>query len=105
MSIWIVIFFAWQSFGHIGKNHPGAQSQFWEKACDEQLRNGCRNLHELLDKECNNGVALACARLGSLNRLGKGVMRDDYKAYDYVKRACDLDMKEACIHLHEYRPD
>jgi hypothetical protein len=104
MAIWIAIFFAWQASGHLGKSHPGAQSQFWEEACDKDLRNGCRNLHDLLGKECDNNVALACARLGSLHRLGKGVNRDDFKAYDYVKLACDLDLNEACIHLHEYQP-
>jgi hypothetical protein len=105
MAIWIVIFIGWQSFGHIGNDHPGRQSQFWEQACDKDLRNGCRNLHELLGKECDNNVALACARLGSLHRLGKGTDRSDIKAYEYVKRACELDMREACIHLHEYLPE
>jgi hypothetical protein len=105
MAIWIVIFIGWQAFGHIGKSHPGAQSQFWEEACDKDLRNGCRNLHELLDKECDNGVALACARLGSLHRFGKGVERNDQKAYDFVKRSCELGFNEACIHLDEYKPE
>jgi hypothetical protein len=104
MIIWIIIFITWQISGHVGKSHPGAQSQFWEEACDNNLRNGCRNLHELLDKECNNDVALACARLGSLNRFAKGVERNDVKAYDYVERACELGLNEACIHLHEYKP-
>jgi hypothetical protein len=104
MTIWIAIFIGWQFSGHMGKSHPGAQSQYWEEACDNNLRNGCRNLHELLGNECDNNVALACARLGSLNRLGKGVIRDDVKAYDFVNRACKLGLQEACIHLHEYRP-
>jgi hypothetical protein len=104
MAIWIAIFFSWQAVGHLGNEHPGRQSQFWEQACNKDLRNGCRNLHELIGKECNNNVALACARLGSLHRLGKGIDRDDIKAYNYVKRACDLGLQEACIHLHEYKP-
>ena len=104
MAIWIIIFFSWQASGHMGKGHPGKQSEFWEQACDNDLRNGCKNLHDLLGKECDKGVAIACARLGTLNRIGKGVMRDDYKAYDFVKRACDLGLQEACIHLYEYEP-
>jgi hypothetical protein len=105
MAIWIALFFSWQTFGHLGKNHPGTQSQYWEEACDDDLRNACRNLHDLLGNECNNNVALACARLGSLHRFAKGVERNDVKAYQYVKRACDIGLQEACIHLHEYRPD
>ena len=104
MAIWIIIFFGWQAFGHLGKDHPGKQSQFWEQACDKNLRNGCKNLHDLLGKECDKGVAIACARLGTLHRIGKGVSRNDYKAYDFVKRACDLELPEACNHLHEYEP-
>lgn len=105
MAIWILIFFSWQAFGHLGKDHPGRQSQFWEQACNKDLRNGCRNLHDLLGTECDKGVAIACARLGTLNRLGKGVKRDDVKAYEFVKRACDLGLNEACVHLYEYRPE
>ncbi len=104
MLIWIIIFSSWQVFGHLGKSHPGAHSQFWEEACDNNLRNACRNLHDLLGNECDNNVALACARLGSLNRIGKGVVRDDVKAYYFVNRACELELEEACIHLHEFKP-
>ena len=42
MLIWIVIFVGWYSSGRVGVDHPGRQSDFWETACDQELRNGCK---------------------------------------------------------------
>jgi TPR repeat protein len=34
-------------------------------------------------------------------RIGDGVSRDDAKALEYLKRACDLGMAQACRWLKE----
>ncbi len=104
MAVWIAIFVAWSQSGHLGKSHPGRESVFWEQACEKDRRKACKTLHDLLETECENGNAPACARLGSLLRLGKGVPRDDYRAYEYVIRACELGFDEACKHMRGYRP-
>jgi len=104
MGLWIVIFTVWYLSGHVGSSHPGRQSSFWEDACDRNLRGGCQNLHGLLANECDRENALACAKLGSAYRYGRGIDRDDHKAYELVSHACELGLHEACIHLDEYRP-
>jgi len=105
MTIWFCIFFIWSQSGQLGKTHPGRESVYWEQACEKERRKACKVMHQLLEQECRNGSAVACARLGSLIRFGKGVSRDDHKAYEYVNQACKLGFKEACLHLHEYRPE
>ena len=104
MGLWIIIFTAWYLSGHAGNSHPGRQSSFWEEACEKDLRGGCENLHELLSVECDRENALACAKLGSNYRYARGVERDDHRAYELVKHACNLGLNEACVHLDEYRP-
>ncbi len=105
MVLWITIFTGWYLSGHVGSSHPGRQSDFWEQACANDLRGGCHNLHELLYIECDKNNALACAKLGTIYRYARGVERDDYKAYELVKHACELGLQEACEHLEEYRPE
>lgn len=105
MSIWICIYIVWSQSGQLGNSHPGRQSKFWEQACEQERRKACLSLHHLLERECNIGNALACARLGSLIRFGKGVERDDHKAYKFVSKSCDLGFDQACKHLHEYIPE
>ncbi len=105
MAIWIVIFVSWYGSGRIGDAHPGRQSNFWETACDQELRNGCKNLFNLISIECEKDNALACAKLGSMYRRGRGVERDDQRAYDLVDQACTMGFQEACDFLHEYIPE
>ena len=90
MTIWIVIFVSWYSSGRIGADHPGRQSNFWETACDQELRNGCKNLFNLISIECEKDNALACAKLGSMYRRARGVDRDDQRAYELVDQACTM---------------
>ncbi len=105
MAIWIIIFVSWYSSGRIGQEHPGRQSNFWETACDQELRNGCKNLFNLISIECEKGNPLACAKLGSMYRRGRGVERDDQRAYELVDQACTMGFEEACDFLHEYIPE
>jgi len=105
IALWITVFISWYMSGHIGQTHPGRQSTFWEQACDQEQRRGCQNLYDLISTECDKDNALACAKLGSMYRRGRGIERDDNKAFELVSHACDLGFNEACDHLYEYRPD
>lgn len=104
MALWITLFIGWNLSGHVGNTHPGRQSDFWQHACENNLRGGCTNLHDLLYIECEKDNAKACANLGTVYRYGRGVKRDDYKAYQLVLHACELGYQEACDHADEYRP-
>ena len=64
-----------------------------------------KNLFNLISIECEKGNPLACAKLGSMYRRGRGVERDDQHAYELVDQACTMGFQEACDHLHEYLPE
>ena len=104
MSVWILIFIAWYSSGHVGRSHPGAQSQFWAQVCSQDLRKACKTQHNLTLAECDNGNAYACAKLGDFYKYGTGVSKDELKAYEYVGRACQMGLEKACELRHEYIP-
>ena len=104
MSVWIVIFIAWYSSGHVGRSHPGSQSQFWAQACSQDLRKACNTQHDLTLAECDKGNAYACAKLGDIYKYGTGVTKDEPKAYEYVGRACKMGLEKACELHHEYIP-
>ena len=104
MSVWILIFIAWYSSGHVGRSHPGAQSQFWAQACSQDLRKACKTQLDLTLAECDKGNAYACAKLGDFYKYGTGVSKDELKAYEYVGRACQMGLEKACELRHEYIP-
>ena len=104
MSVWILIFISWYSSGHVGRSHPGAQSQFWAQACDQDLRKACKTQHDLTFAECDKGNAYACAKLGDIYKLGTGVTKDEPTAYEYVGKACKMGLEKACELQHEYVP-
>ncbi len=104
MGIWILIFIAWYSSGHVGRSHPGSQSQFWTQACSQDLRKACNTQHDLTLAECEKGNAYACAKLGDIYKFGTGVAKDELKAYEYVGRACQMGLEKACELQHEYIP-
>ncbi len=104
MTIWIIIFICWYGSGRVGVNHPGKQSDFWEQACDQKLRNGCKNLFTLISIECEKGNPLACAKQGSMYHRGRGAERDQQHGYLLIEQACAMGLQEACDHLDEYIP-
>jgi len=104
MSVWLLIFIAWYSSGHVGRSHPGAQSQFWSQACSQDLRKACMTQHDLTLAECEKDNAYACAKLGDIYKFGTGVSKDELKAYEYVGRACKMGLEKACELHHEYVP-
>jgi TPR repeat protein len=41
-------------------------------------------------------LATSCSNVGFKYHIAEGVSRDEQKAFDYLKRACDLDYSQAC---------
>ena len=104
MSVWLLIFIGWYSSGHVGRSHPGSQSQFWTQACSQDLRKACKTQHDLTLAECDKGNAYACAKLGDIYKFATGVTKDELKAYEYIGRACKMGLEKACELHHEYIP-
>jgi len=51
----------------------------------------------ILEDACNRGSADACARLGRLYGKGRGVERDDSKAYQLQEKACNDGSDYGCF--------
>jgi hypothetical protein len=93
MSVWAVAFAGMSATGHLGDDHPGQWTPFWEQACAANSRDACQNLFFLQDGLCEDGSAYACNETGVLlaerydNRVRAG------QAFD---RACALQSAPGC---------
>ena len=59
-------FGAMSASGHLGDEHPGQWTPFWEQACAADKRDACLNLYFLHDGYCADGSAWACNEVGIL---------------------------------------
>jgi hypothetical protein len=63
-SIWIVVFTAMSFAQGVGDHHPGHRLPFWQHACEQNLRNGCRTLAGIESTLCSRGSGWACNERG-----------------------------------------
>ena len=65
-SMWVVVFTAMSFAQGVGDHHPGHRLPFWQEACDNALRNGCRTLANIESTMCSRGSGWACNEHGLL---------------------------------------
>jgi hypothetical protein len=65
-SAWVVVFGAMSLAQGVGDHHPGHNVRFWEAACEQNLRNGCRTLASIESTLCSRGSGWACNEHGLL---------------------------------------
>ena len=53
MGVWGTAFFAMSASGHLGDEHPGQWTPYWEQACAADKRDACLNLYFLHDGYCD----------------------------------------------------
>ena len=63
-SAWVVVFGAMSFAQGVGDHHPGHRLPFWQHACDQNLRNGCRTLAAIESTMCSWGSGWACNEHG-----------------------------------------
>jgi hypothetical protein len=66
MGVYASAFAAMSATGHLGDDHPGQWTPFWEQACAADRREACLNLYFLQDGYCADGSAWACNETGIL---------------------------------------
>ena len=60
--------------------------------------------HEILRNNCKRNVGTACFHLGVLLKMGdKGVGKDPEGASEALKKACDLEYREACAYYKKHQ--
>ncbi len=70
MSLWIAFFGGMFSMGQLGITHEGHYIPFWQNACEQDLRHGCRTLAAIQTAQCGAGSGWACNELGILDLSG-----------------------------------
>ena len=102
MAIWIVLFATMMGTGFLGRHHPGADPEFWRRACLEGRPNSCKTWVRSLNVSCRNDSAAACFALGQALDEGRAVPRDQREAIKSFGRACDLGLSDGCASLVEF---
>jgi hypothetical protein len=93
MGAWASVFVAMSASGHLGDEHPGQWTTFWEQACVADRRDACLNLYFLQDTNCEQGSAWACNEIGIL--LAERYDNRNVAAAAF-SRACTLQFAAAC---------
>ncbi len=95
MGLWIAFFVGIFSMGVLGTTHEGHYVPFWQDACEQDLRNGCRTLARIENTVCTGGSGWACNELGIL-RLGGALGVDRGGALQSFARSCILNYETGC---------
>jgi hypothetical protein len=93
MGVWAAGFTAMSASGHLGDDHPGQWTPFWEQACTADRRNACLNLYLLQEGDCTDGSPWACNEMGILlvERYDNPV-----RAAEAFERACLVQFAAGC---------
>ena len=74
VGVWTMVFVGMSAAGGVGDTHRGQWVTFWERACAEDLPNGCRQFGLLVSTYCDRGSGWACNRVrraGAAGRSGR----------------------------------
>lgn len=93
-SIWLLLFTAMSVAQGLGDHHPGHYLPFWQQACRDGRRNGCRTLGDVERQYCGAGSGWACNEVGLLAAEGRVV--SDAGTAGAFERACRLGFAAGC---------
>ena len=105
MAIWIIVFSGMLASHFVGKGHDGANTAFWESACENGRRNGCDNLLKLHTDNCADGSASACLEASHLLGRAVTVPNDPSQRGSMLARACDLGSRTGCNQFSSFVAD
>ena len=93
-SLWVVVFTAMSVAQGVGDHHPGHRLPFWQRACEQNLRNGCRTLAAIESTLCSRGSGWACNEHGvTLFEQRKDAAQ---MAPTEFQRACSTGLAAGC---------
>ena len=96
MGVWVCLFVVMTSTGFLGNNNPGADPEFWRKACVEGQGKACQSWVRTMGILCSHGSGSACLTLGSALNEGRMVPRDAGAAGKNFAHSCELGLPNGC---------
>jgi hypothetical protein len=93
MGVWAAAFGAMSATGHLGDEHPGQWTPFWEQACAADSPEACLNLYFIQEGYCEDGSAWACNEIGIMLAERYANPARAAAAFD---RACTLQFAAGC---------
>jgi TPR repeat protein len=102
MTVWGMFFVMMLTTGFLSKSHPGSDPSFWRSACEAGRASSCQTWVRVLSGVCNRDSAAACDELGQAFQEGRLVPRAPREAGVSLGRACDLGLRDGCIHLQTF---
>ena len=96
MGAWVALFVVMSSTGFLGRSHPGADPEFWRRACLEGRPTACQSWSQMMDLACHHGSGLACVVLGTASYEGRIIPRDLAAAAKAFAHACELGVSKGC---------
>jgi TPR repeat protein len=100
MLVWICLFVVMFTTGFLGSNHPGADPEFWRKACVEGRGTACQSWVRLMNTWCYHGSGQSCIMLGLAMNEGRMLPRDSAEAGKDFAHACELGLRDGCADFH-----
>jgi hypothetical protein len=99
MAVWICLFAVMWSTGFVGGRQPGANVDFWRKACEERRGSACQSWVRLMNISCNHGSGSACMMLGVASYQGRMIPPNPAESARDFAHACELGVTKACTGL------
>jgi TPR repeat protein len=96
MGVWIGLFAVMYTTGFLGRPIPGADPEFWRKACVEGRGTACQTWIRRMNISCTHGSGSACMMSGAALNEGRMVSRDAAAAAKDFAHACELGLSNGC---------
>lgn len=95
VTVWLLVFLGVRAAHGVGDLHPANRLPFWQKACAEDRRNGCRYLDKMETAYCEHGSGWACNELG-LASAKPGGIGGPQRAAEWFGKACAQGFLAGC---------
>jgi TPR repeat protein len=96
MGVWVCLFAVMYTTGFLGAHNPGADPEFWRKACANGRGSACQTWVRMMNVTCSHGSGTACMTLGIAQYQGRMFPRDAAGAGKSFSHACELGLSNGC---------
>jgi hypothetical protein len=96
MAVWICLFAIMLGTGFLGGHQPGADPEFWRKACVQGNGAACESWVRQMKIGCYHGFGAACMALGNALNDGRMLPANPSEAARNFAHGCEFGMSSGC---------